>query len=138
MVRIINFKQYSSEDGKVFNVLELQGGIEMVKSQTTDRYYATARKATMPSTFDENTCKSLIGTELSGQIIKVQTEPYEYTIQETGEVIELSHRYEYQPEVEKIPIVEKSNSTVEDIMNLQSNEINTSKVEEKFSLNGVD
>ena len=132
MVRIINFKQYTSEDEKVFNVLELQGGIEMVKSQTTDRYYATARKATIPSTFDENTCKSLIGTELSGQIIKVQTEPYEYTIQETGEVIELSHRYE------KIPIVEKSNSTVEDIMNLQSKEINTSKVQEKFSLNGVD
>ncbi|WP_282112337.1 hypothetical protein [Maribacter stanieri] len=138
MVRIINFKQYTSDEGKVFNVLELQGGIEMVKSQTTDRYYATARKATMPSTFDENTCKSLIGTELTGQIVKVQTEPYEYTIQETGEVIELSHRYEYQPEVDKIPVVEKSNSTVEDIMNLQSNDTKTSKIEGKFSMNGID
>ncbi|PXX22838.1 hypothetical protein [Arenibacter sp. ARW7G5Y1] len=130
MVRIINFKQYTSEEGKVFNVLELQGGIEMVKSQQTDRFYATARKATIPSTFDENTCKALIGTELAGKIVKVDTEPYDYTIPESGEVIELSHRYEYQPEEAPRPLVEKSNSTVEDFVKFD-------KLQEKFSSNGV-
>jgi len=139
MVRIINFKQYTSEGGKLFNVLELQGGIEMVKSQQTDRFYATARKATISSTFDEETCKALIGTELQGKIVKVETEPYEYTIKETGEVIELSHRFEYQPEEVEVPLVEKSNSTLEDIMKFQTKEeaLNTTRVEEKFSMNGV-
>jgi hypothetical protein len=139
MVRIINFKQYTSEGGKLFNVLELQGGIEMVKSQQTDRFYATARKATISSTFDEETCKALIGTELQGKIVKVETEPYEYTIKETGEVIELSHRFEYQPEEVEVPLVEKSNSTLDDIMKFQTKEeaLNTTRVEEKFSMNGV-
>jgi hypothetical protein len=139
MVRIINFKQYTSEGGKLFNVLELQGGIEMVKSQQTDRFYATARKATISSTFDEETCKALIGTELQGKIVKVETEPYEYTIKETGEVIELSHRFEYQPEEVEVPLVEKSNSTLEDIMKFQTKEeaLKTTRVEDKFSMNGV-
>jgi hypothetical protein len=37
----------------------------------------------------------------------VSCEPYEYTIQETGEVIDLAHRWEYQPEevVASIPDV---------------------------------
>ena len=140
MLRIINFKQYTTEEGKVFNVLELQGGIEMVKSQKTQRFYATARKATIPSTFDEQICKALVGSELPGKIVKVETEPYEYTIQETGEVIELSHRYEYQPLEAERPLIEKSNSTLEDIMNFHRNEDepNTSKMEAKFSLNGVE
>jgi len=124
MVRIINFKQYKNEDGELFYVLELQGGIEMVKSQQTQRFYATARKATIPSTFDENTCKSLIGTELPGNIVKVETEPYEYTIQDTGEVIELSHTYEYLPEEATVPFVEKSRSTVEDFVKFENHEEN--------------
>ena len=70
MVRIIGFKERQSEEGNPFFVLELQGGIEMVKSQTSGNYYATAKRAFVSSTFDEQTCDALIGTELSGTIIK--------------------------------------------------------------------
>ena len=130
MVRIINFKQYTNEDGAVFFALELQGGIEMVKSQQTQRFYATARKVVIPSTFDENTCKALIGSEMPGKIVKVETEPYEYTIRETGEVIELSHRYEYQPEEAQAPVIEKSTSTIDDFVKFNN-------PTEQFSTNGV-
>ena len=34
MVRIIDYKKRQAEDGREFFVLELSGGIEMVKSQT--------------------------------------------------------------------------------------------------------
>lgn len=97
MVRIINYKKRQAED-KEFFVLEVSGGIEMVKSQTTGMYYATSKKATITSTFDEETCKSLIGSEFSGSIVKEECEPYEYTIQDTGEIITLSHRYVYKAE----------------------------------------
>lgn len=98
MVKIVNYQEKQTKEGKTFFVLTVQGGIEMVKSQITGDFYATARKASIPSTFDEATCKALIGTDMPGQVIKQRCEPYEYTIKETGEIIELSHRYVYAPE----------------------------------------
>ncbi|ESU24364.1 hypothetical protein FEDK69T_08110 [Flavobacterium enshiense DK69] len=117
MVRIVNYQKRQSEGGKEFFVLELQGGIEMVKSQTTDRCYLTVRKATILSTFDELTCKALIGTELPGRVEKVNCEPYEYTINETGEVISLQHRYEYfDDSVVTSQTTEKGTNAIESFM----------------------
>ncbi|MDB0600268.1 hypothetical protein PL373_03750 [Tenacibaculum maritimum] len=98
MVRIINYKQRDKEDGTSFYVLELQGGIEMVKSKETGNFYATAKKAFLPSTFDEQTCSALIGTEMEGKIIKEDCEPFSYTVKETGEEITLQHRWVYVTE----------------------------------------
>lgn len=99
MVRIINYLKRQSEE-KDFFVLELQGGIEMVKSQSTGKFYATAKKAFISSTFDEETCKALIGTEMEGSIVKTTCDPFEYTVKETGEIIVLNHKYVYMPDSE--------------------------------------
>ena len=98
MVTIINFKERQTEEGKIFFVLEAQGGIEMIQSKVTGNFYATAKKAFIPATFDEATCKALVGTQMQGEIIKEECEPYEYINKETGEVIMLSHRYVYAQE----------------------------------------
>lgn len=98
MVTVINFKERNKEDGTSFFVLEIQGGLEMVRSQSTGQFYATAKKAYLPSTFDVMTCQALIGTQMPGSIEKIECEPYEYTVRETGEIITLSHRYSYVPE----------------------------------------
>ena len=75
----------------------LRAGMELVLTEESGRYYATAKQASITSTFDEATCKSLVGTKLPGRISKVQCDPYEYTIKETGEVITLSTRWTYNP-----------------------------------------
>lgn len=98
MVRIVNYKERQKEDGTSFFVLELQGGIEMVLSKVTGNFYATAKRAFIPSTFDEQTCTGLIGTEMPGSIIKEDCEPFEYVVKETGEEITLSHRWVYVTE----------------------------------------
>lgn len=103
MVRIINYKERIKEDGTSFFVLELQGGIEMVQSKETGNFYATAKKAFIPSTFDEDVCSALIGTEMEGKIIKEDCEPFSYTVKETGEEITLSHRWVYITEDTVIP-----------------------------------
>lgn len=133
MVRIIDYKEREREDGEVFLVLELQGGIEMVRSQITDKFYATVRKTTIPATFDEETCKTLIGQELPGKIEQVKCDLYEFTIKDTGEVIQLDYRYEYIPEEEGTVQqrgVERSRSTIEGIVPFQD-------LETSFSSNGV-
>ncbi|CAA0163636.1 conserved hypothetical protein [Tenacibaculum maritimum] len=98
MVRIIDYKQRQKEDGDLFYVLELQGGVELIKSKSTGNFYATAKKAYIPSTFDEQTCIALTGTEMQGSIIKEECEPYEYIVKETGEEIIMHHRWTYVPE----------------------------------------
>lgn len=98
MVTVIDFKERLKKDGEKFYVLGVQSGIEMVKSQVSDKFYATAKKAFVPSTFNKVTCQTLIGEKLPGSIEKVNTELYDFTIPETGELITLGHRYEFIPE----------------------------------------
>ena len=129
MVSIVNYKKHQTEDGRDFLVLVVQGGIELVRSQQTQRFYATVRKTTIPTTFDEETCLSLIGTELPGSIQKVDSEPYEYTVKETGEVLTLNHKWEYNPE-DVSPVVEKSETTLDEFVSVSA--------EQSFSLNGVE
>ncbi len=111
MVTIKDFKKRENKEGEEFLVLVLQGGVVPVKSKETGRMYFTAKTATASCTFDEETCQALIGSQFPGQIIKVETEPYEYTIEETGEVLELLHRWEYQDEARELAsqnIIEES------------------------------
>lgn len=98
MVTIVDYRQRENRDSEPFYALILEGDIEMVQSDQTGKFYATAKRASMPSTFDEATCQKLIGKQMPGDIQKVSCEPYEFTIPDTGEVIMLRHRYEYVPE----------------------------------------
>ena len=48
----------------------------MVQSLDTGKFYATARKASVTSTFNEETAKGLIGTKMPGVIKRVESDPY--------------------------------------------------------------
>ena len=104
-VKIVDYKQRESLDGKSFYALVLQGGVEIITSQT-GKQYMSAKKTSIPSTFDEETCKAIVGTELPGTIEKVDCEPYEY-VTSNGELVTLNFRYEYQKAA--IPSVEITN-----------------------------
>ena len=92
-----------SSDGTTFITLELEGGLEMVQSQDTGKFYATVKHCSIPTTFDEQTAKSLIGSTLPGKVARVESLPYDYTVKSTGEVIQLAHSYQYQPD--DVPVV---------------------------------
>lgn len=126
MVRIINYKERDKEDGTTFFVLELQGGIEMVKSKETGKFYATAKRAYIPSTFDEQTCSALVGSEMEGKIIKEDCDSFTYTVKETGEEITLSHRWAYTSD----EVVKPKQTAVEDEHNVIANS-------EVFSKNSI-
>ncbi len=102
MVKIIDFKTYQNDDGEDYHALVLQGGLESVRSQESGKIYFTARTAKVPCTFNEVMCKSLIGTDLSGKIQRKETEPYDFKIPNTDEVIELTHRFVYVSKEESI------------------------------------
>lgn len=93
MVRIVDYKLRLSKIGDPFFALIVQGGIQLVKSQATGLYYATTKKASLACTFDEATCKTLVGSELDGSIEKVDCDPYEMVNEETGETRILDYRW---------------------------------------------
>lgn len=95
MVTVKEIKKAENSNGEEFYGLVVSSGAVAVKSKQTGRVYFTAKTAFVATTFDEQTASSLIGEEFEGTIRKVKTDPYQYTIEETGEIIELTHRWEY-------------------------------------------
>ena len=76
MVTVTNYHVRQRKDGKEFVSLTLQGDIKMKQSQETGKFYATAKKCSITSTFDEQTAKNLIGTMMPGTIKRVESVPY--------------------------------------------------------------
>jgi hypothetical protein len=97
MVTVVGFVVKTNKEGNDFVVLELQGDIVMVLSKESNRYYASARRCNMASTFDETVAATLIGKQIPGNIVRVDVEEYEIEDRD-GEVKTLNYRYEYQPE----------------------------------------
>lgn len=116
MVKVINYKKRTSTEGKTFYSLILQGGIEMVRSAETGNYYATVKQCSITSTLDEEGCQAVLGEKLPGSIEKVSCDPYEFTIKETGEVIELAHRWQFIPESTPVMKRQESFSTIDEIL----------------------
>lgn len=113
MVTISNFKAATNAEGDEFMMLELMGGVESVQSKETGKFYLTARKTYVSSTFDKAMCQSLIGTKMPGSIKRVDVDPYPYIIKETGEEITLSHQYEYDPKPSmEETVLERTNELV--------------------------
>mgnify|MGYP001822874917 CR=1 FL=1 len=105
MVIVKNVKPIQKKDGETFYALIVEGSVEPVRSGKTGRIYFTVKRASVPTTFDEMTCKRAIGSQFEGEIRKVNCDPYKYIIEDTGEEIELSHRWEFVDE--SIEVLEK-------------------------------
>ncbi len=97
MITVTNALERVKKDGSVFPVLEISGGAELVLSQTTQRYYATVRRCTIPFTGTMDVAKMLIGQKIEGEIVKVIVAPYDFINQRTGEDMKLQHSYAYRP-----------------------------------------
>lgn len=98
MVTVVEVAERQSKEGKPFMALIVQGGVEFVQSQKSGRFYATARKASIATTFTREFCEQLIGTQIPGSIQRMEVEAYEFAIPETGEVVQLTHTYLFVPE----------------------------------------
>jgi hypothetical protein len=105
MVKIVDYKKRQNTEGKDFFTLGLMGDLEFVLSGITGNYYATAFKGSITTTFNEDTCKSLVGRTFPGTIERIEVDPYDYKVPETGETVVLTHKYRFTPQ-QKQPSVE--------------------------------
>jgi len=98
MVTIIGTETRITKAGKEFHVMVLQGDIEVAISKETGKPYLTARKTSIPCTFDETIAKTLVGHQLPGGIERIEVEQYEFKVPSTGKKIKLTHSYQYSKE----------------------------------------
>ena len=98
MVTISGVEKRKNKKDEDFNVLILHGDVETVISKETGKPYLTARKTSIPCTFDEVVAKKMLGKELPGEILKMDCDEYDFTIPETGKKIKLDYTYVYNPE----------------------------------------
>ena len=102
MVTVVDYAKRQRKDGSEFFVLILQGGLSLVQSRNTGNYYATVKRCSIPSTFDEETAKVMVGEQVPGSIQRQSCEEYEFVAQNTGEVVTLDYRWAYVPEGETV------------------------------------
>ncbi len=98
MVTIVDYVQRENSDGDEFFALIVEGGLEIIQSKESGNHYFTAKKASVPSTFNEESCKKLIGRQLRGSVERLECEPYDFKIPKTDEVIKLNFSWKYSPE----------------------------------------
>ena len=104
MVKVSSYATRMRKDGTSFITLELTGGLELIKSSSTGKMYATVRKCSIPSTFSELIAESMIGHELPGEIVKNECDPYEFVNKRTGELMMLNYTYAYQASVNEVAV----------------------------------
>ncbi len=64
MVTVIDVLQVENSDGEMFVSLILQGGITMIQSKSSGKFYATSKRTRIASTFDYETAKHMIGEKM--------------------------------------------------------------------------
>ena len=117
MVRIVDYqKRTNIETGEEFFTLDLESSsVELVRSKS-GKMYATKRSCSIGCTFDEESCKALVGTVLKGDIQKTECQPFEVVDKNTGEVRTSNHRYEFFMDGEQPPVEETSIVAIEELV----------------------
>ncbi|MGA3014473.1 MAG: hypothetical protein ABSD71_10610 [Bacteroidales bacterium] len=98
MVTVVEYAIRKTKDDREFVALILQGGLCLVQSKQTNNFYATVKRCSVPSTFDVETAKGMIGEKIPGSVQRKSCEPYDFTIKDTGEILHLDYRWAYVPE----------------------------------------
>ena len=107
MVAITDYKQCTSQEGKEFFALTIQGDVT-VNQSGSGSFYLTANKASIPTSFNETVCQTLIGKTLAGSVQKVPCEAYVY-VNQSGETVTVNHRYQYSPKEESTAVRQELN-----------------------------
>jgi hypothetical protein len=66
LVTVVGYSLKKSQKGEDYYIWIYQGGIEMIKSKVSEKYYAMQKKCSITSTFNEEFAKAIVGEKLSG------------------------------------------------------------------------
>lgn len=100
MVKIIGSEtKVNPKTKEQYNVIVLMGNVEVLKSKATGKPYLTSKRVIMPTTLTSEQAADLVGTNLPGDIEKVDCPEYEIKMPNSKKVVKITHTFQYSPSV---------------------------------------
>jgi hypothetical protein len=98
MLKVIDAKtRVNSKTKEEYNVVVLQGNVEIQKSQSSGKFYLGSKTISIPTTLNQNEAKKLIGSSISGEIVKVDCPEYLVPVPNSTRKLKINHTFEYSP-----------------------------------------
>jgi proteasome assembly chaperone (PAC2) family protein len=98
MLKVIDAKtRVNSKTKEEYNVVVLQGNVEIQKSQSTGKYYLASKTIEIPTTLNLNEAIQLIGTSIAGKIEKVDCPEYLVPVPNSNKKLKINHTFTYSP-----------------------------------------
>ena len=96
MLKVIDAKtSVNSKTKEEYNIVVLQGNVEIQKSQATGKFYLRSKTIEIPTTLNQNEAKKLIGSSIPGEIVKVDCPEYLVPVPNSTRKLKITHTYEY-------------------------------------------
>lgn len=99
-VLVTDYFERNNSKGETFFVIQVSGGNEFITSKDTGKVYLSSKKATIPTSFSQQQCEAILGSEFTGQILKEQCEPYSF-FDDNGTEHTRDFRYVFVPATEE-------------------------------------
>jgi hypothetical protein len=101
MLKVIDAKtRVNSKTKEEYNIVVLQGNVEIQKSQSTGKFYLRSKTISIPTTLNQNEAKQLIGSSIPGKIVKVDCPEYLVPVPNSTRKLKITHTYEYSNSAE--------------------------------------
>lgn len=98
MVKIIDaLTRVNAKTKEEYNVVVLLGNVEVLRSKSSGKPYLSAKKVMMPTTLTSDQAKELIGSELSGNIEKIDCPEYEIKMPGSNKKVKINHTFQFAP-----------------------------------------
>ena len=98
MLKVIDAKtRVNSKTKEEYNVVVLQGNVEIQKSQTSGKFYLGSKTISIPTTLSQNEANQLIGSSIPGEIVRVDCHEYLVPVPNSTRKLKINHSFEYSP-----------------------------------------
>lgn len=98
MLKVIDAQtRVNSKTKEEYNIVVLQGNVEIQKSQSSGKFYLGSKTISIPTTLNQNEAKQLIGSSIPGEIVKVDCPEYLVPVPNSTRKLKINHSFEYSP-----------------------------------------
>jgi len=100
MLKVIDAQtRVNSKTKEEYNIVVLQGNIEIQKSQSSGKFYLGSKTISIPTTLTQNEAKQLIGSGIPGEIEKVDCPEYLVPVPNSTRKLKITHTFRYSPSI---------------------------------------
>jgi hypothetical protein len=100
MLKVIDAQtRVNAKTKEEYNIVVLQGNVEIQKSQSSGKFYLGSKTISVPTTLNLNEAKKLIDSFIPGEIVKIDCPEYLVPVPNSNKKLKITHTFQYSPAV---------------------------------------